>query len=298
MSRILKRPMFRTGGTPNEGIMHGLVNRRGYGNAGFVLDKESLRKQTGDITSILDEYAPLPKSRFPMGQVGINLASGEYAGEGLVQNIARSLKGPYEGWTAADDARNQALAQRKAGAISTAYGQQMAEYNQMLKNLGKKGDMSKIQQIANELQKHNPLKYPDTAEGKAAAWNDAFEASETSPAPHPKTRYDKLWSSLFSGGMIDEKVAKNKASWSVYIEDNVISDRNEQGESIYGGEVPTYSEGKGVNQKDFVDASQMTPGKVYWDDESGELYEVIEEDGELVARVVPDWREKYDSRIR
>ena len=30
MSRILKRPMFRTGGTPNQGIMHGLVNRRGY----------------------------------------------------------------------------------------------------------------------------------------------------------------------------------------------------------------------------------------------------------------------------
>ena len=30
MSRILKRPMFRTGGTPNEGIMHGLVNRQGY----------------------------------------------------------------------------------------------------------------------------------------------------------------------------------------------------------------------------------------------------------------------------
>ena len=30
MSRILKRPMFRTGCTPNQGIMHGLVNRRGY----------------------------------------------------------------------------------------------------------------------------------------------------------------------------------------------------------------------------------------------------------------------------
>ena len=30
MSRILKRPMFRMGGTPNEGIMHGLVDRKRY----------------------------------------------------------------------------------------------------------------------------------------------------------------------------------------------------------------------------------------------------------------------------
>ena len=30
MSRILKRPMFRKGGSTNEGIMHGLVDRKGY----------------------------------------------------------------------------------------------------------------------------------------------------------------------------------------------------------------------------------------------------------------------------
>ena len=30
MSRILKRPMFRSGGSTNEGIMHGLVDRKGY----------------------------------------------------------------------------------------------------------------------------------------------------------------------------------------------------------------------------------------------------------------------------
>ena len=30
MPRILKRPMFRSGGSSNEGIMHGLVDRKGY----------------------------------------------------------------------------------------------------------------------------------------------------------------------------------------------------------------------------------------------------------------------------
>ena len=34
MSRILKRLMFRSGGSTNEGIMHGLVDRKGYDNGG------------------------------------------------------------------------------------------------------------------------------------------------------------------------------------------------------------------------------------------------------------------------
>ena len=30
MARILNRPLFRRGGSTNQGIMHGLVNRQGY----------------------------------------------------------------------------------------------------------------------------------------------------------------------------------------------------------------------------------------------------------------------------
>ena len=104
MPRILKRPMFRTGGTPNEGIMHGLVNRRGY----------NLGTRTEEIVAAMDKYAPIPKSRFPLGSIGLNLVSGEYAGDGLLQNIARSAKGPYSEWTARDDAREQAMAGRRS----------------------------------------------------------------------------------------------------------------------------------------------------------------------------------------
>ena len=35
MSRILKRPMFRKGGSTNEGIMTGLVDRKGYSNGTY-----------------------------------------------------------------------------------------------------------------------------------------------------------------------------------------------------------------------------------------------------------------------
>ena len=284
MSRILKRPMFRTGGTPNEGIMHGLVDRKNY-NIGTRVE---------EITAAMDKYAPIPKSRFPLGSIGLNLVSGEYAGDGLLQNIARSAKGPYEGWTAADDARAQALAQRKASAVGVAVSEQAGERMQMLKNMGKKADISKIQSIANELQRHNPLEYPDTPEGRAAAWNKAFEASETSPAPHPQTRYDKLWTSIASGQIIDEQVAKNMAGWEVYISENVFKDKNEEGETIYAGEVPTFYSKK--DKKDYLDVDEMEPGKIYWDKEDGELKEVIMEDGIKIDRIVPGWRQKYDSR--
>ena len=97
MSRILKRPMFKTGGSPNEGIMHGLVNRRGY----------SFGERVKQRKSALDEIyssISMPKSRFPLGQIGLNLVSGEFAGDGFLSNVGRSVRGPYSEWTKEQDA--------------------------------------------------------------------------------------------------------------------------------------------------------------------------------------------------
>ena len=99
MSRILKRPMFRTGGTPNEGIMHGLVNRRCFDN-GTPLTAE---QHADRYFKMISKYKP-PAPRLPLGQIGLNLVSGEYAGDGFLSNVARSAKGPYSEWTKADDA--------------------------------------------------------------------------------------------------------------------------------------------------------------------------------------------------
>ena len=41
MSRILKRPMFRKGGSSNKGIMTGLVDRKQYATG---IDKEEFDK--------------------------------------------------------------------------------------------------------------------------------------------------------------------------------------------------------------------------------------------------------------
>ena len=120
MSRILKRPMFRTGGTPNEGIRHGLVDCKGYSNG------SQAEKYADEYYSMLSKYKP-PAPRFPMGQIGLNLVSGQYAGDGLLANIAGSARDPYASFVKADEARNLAESQRTSSAISSAIGQQFAE---------------------------------------------------------------------------------------------------------------------------------------------------------------------------
>jgi hypothetical protein len=90
MARILSRPMFRKGGSANNGIMDGLVDRKGYlqgsDNPWIEEAREALRTDAPRDTSF---------NEFLIGG-GLNLVSGAGAGEGLFPNVARSYKGPSE----------------------------------------------------------------------------------------------------------------------------------------------------------------------------------------------------------
>ncbi len=101
MSRILKRPMFRMGGSANEGIMTGLVDRKGYAqgtdNPWIKEAREALRTDAPRDTSMYEML---------IGG-GLNLVSGAGAGEGLMSNIARSYKGPSEEYFKAQRARSE-----------------------------------------------------------------------------------------------------------------------------------------------------------------------------------------------
>ena len=115
MSRILKRPMFRRGGSTNTGIMSGITDRANYENGGIDLsgiNKERLRGSAEAIQSLLNEFAPVPKTRLPIGDYGINLALG--------MNPVEALRDPYAKFTRADDIRRAQLAKRGQGAVSTA----------------------------------------------------------------------------------------------------------------------------------------------------------------------------------
>ena len=184
MSRILKRPMFRTGGSTNEGIMHGLVDRRRY-NIGSTAEKYA--KEYEDIFSKIKPPAP----RFPLGQIGLNLVSGEFAGDGLLANIAGSARDPYASFIKADEARNLAESQRTSSAVSSAIGQQFAERAARAKAAG-----SGMQKDYSTDRKY-------------------FQLLEKYSAP-PKDRYSKTIGNLFShslaefGSRIQDNAYKSK----------------------------------------------------------------------------------------
>ena len=74
MSRILKRPMFRRGGSTKTGIMSGLVDRKNYKFGSMTEDQ--IRSNIDMLVGLQDQFAPLPKTRLPLGEVGLALASG------------------------------------------------------------------------------------------------------------------------------------------------------------------------------------------------------------------------------
>jgi len=90
MSRILKRPMFRTGGTPNQGIMNGIVDRKGYAQGDNPYIQEAK-----EAFSTIEQPRDTSLYEMLIGG-GANLVSGAGAGDGLMANIAKSYKGPSE----------------------------------------------------------------------------------------------------------------------------------------------------------------------------------------------------------
>jgi len=110
MPRILKRPMFSRGGSTNKnnGIMTGLVDRKGYaedtGIDSRVVAPTQSEIYAKEFYDQLSEIQP-PKPRFNMGEMGLNLISGKYAGDGLLSSLAGSGRDPYAAYSAADDKR-------------------------------------------------------------------------------------------------------------------------------------------------------------------------------------------------
>ena len=163
------------------------------------------------------------------------------------------------------------------------------EQAQKLKMMEDKAKISKIQQLANDLQRNNPELYPNTPEGNSAAWNEALRLTETSPGKSKQDRWDNVYNKQ-DPNLVPPNVAENRADFVVYIRPNIPP-------NVYGGSVPTTTEGKGATAVDVVDPTKMEPGKVYWDEVSGTLFEVVEnEEGKRIPQEVVGWRDKYYKR--
>ena len=111
--------MFRRGGTVNDGIMTGLTDRTQKSNGDIV---GRARELTPGFSELLSEFTP--QTKLPLGQLGLNLISGKFAGDGLLKNLAGSAQGPYAQFTKADDAREAAI---RGGAAKLGISQAMSE---------------------------------------------------------------------------------------------------------------------------------------------------------------------------
>ena len=121
MSKILKRPMFRRGGSTNDGIMTGLTDREQLSTG--TLDPERARTEAKQIQDILDSLAPIRKTRLPLGEVGLALAGGA--------DPLTALEAGYRDFVKRDDVRQALIDKRKQAAVSTALGSQLNRRNQI-----------------------------------------------------------------------------------------------------------------------------------------------------------------------
>ena len=113
MSRILKRPMFRRGGSTNTGIMSGLVDRKNYKFGSMTEDQ--IRSNIDMLVGLQDQFAPLPKTRLPLGEVGLALASGA--------PVIDALGIGYKKFVSDDDRIRALRDKRRQAAVSTVLGQ-------------------------------------------------------------------------------------------------------------------------------------------------------------------------------
>ena len=124
MSRILKRPMFRRGGKVNEGIMSGLVDRTKLANGTDIgnMTEDEFRANLKNLMSIQDQFTPLPKTRIPLGEIGLALASGAPVTDALFTG--------YKKFVSDDDKIRALKDKRKSAAVSTVLGQAFKDKKQ------------------------------------------------------------------------------------------------------------------------------------------------------------------------
>ena len=278
MTRVLRRPMFRLGGNTDQGIMSGVVPRQGYSDGKTVEDYKRIlgeaagRRPDTSMANLLIDF-------------GLNVASAPPTGS-IFSTAAGAAKEPFQRYAAAK--ADRAAFDQKLG-LSAATMALEHEQAQKLKMMGDKAKISKIQQLANDLQRNNPELYPNTPEGNSAAWNEALRLTETSPGKSKQDRWDNVYNKQ-DPNLVPPNIAENRADFVVYIRPNIPP-------NVYGGSVPTTVEGKGATAVDVVDPTKMEPGKVYWDEVSGTLFEVVEnEEGERIPQEVVGWRDKYYKR--
>ena len=242
--------MFRRGGSTNDGIMSGLVDRE-QKSTGDLIGRA--RELTPELESLLREFTP--KTRLPLGAVGAALVGGT--------PIRDALTAGYTDFAKRDDAREAAI---RGGAAKLGISQAMAEARPSKTVL--KNRRTAIVNI-----KANPEKFPDGATEaniikETARLNKLDEAGKD---PSLK-RLIASRESVYLGTYGDGSKARNHASFDFNVAPQISK----------AGKVP-----KGrIKLKDGkYDIKRKTPG-VYIDVDNGKVIEIT---AELEAIELPEF---------
>ena len=123
MSKILKRPMFRIGGSANDGIMSMAAPRKNY--QGGSSDEERITKSAEEYARVLEKLAGAgPSTYSDLGDLlisgGLNLMSGRGAGKGTLGAIAESYREPYQAFSKARSGEDAFKRQLRLSAATQA----------------------------------------------------------------------------------------------------------------------------------------------------------------------------------
>ena len=255
MARVLKRPMFRRGGSTNDGIMSGLEDREKFATQGTILDVDRARLESKAIQDIFDELAPIPKTRLPLGTVGAALVSGA--------PIRDALTTGYADFVRRDDAREAAI---RSGAVKLGISQAMAEAKPSKTVL--KNRRTAIVNI-----KANPEKFPDGVTEaniikETARLNKLDEAGKDPSLKRLIASRESVYLSQYGDG----SKARNHASFDFNVAPQISK----------AGKVP---KGRIKFKDGAYDTKRKTPG-VYIDVDNGKVIEIT---AELEAIELPEF---------
>ena len=127
MSKILKRPMFRIGGSANDGIMSMAAPRKNY-----AVGTEYRQKYEQTLPMVMEAIGPGRDDRLARLLIsgGLNLVGGTGAGGGTLSAVAKSFKQPTEEFFKSQDAEDALLRQVRGtvatGAISSVDAERLA----------------------------------------------------------------------------------------------------------------------------------------------------------------------------
>ena len=237
MPRILKRPMFRSGGSTNEGIMHGLKDRKGFehGTDPYDYEAEARKKY---------EAIPMPRDNALNDLLisgGLNLLSGKASGSGTLSNVASSFSDPAKQYAQSKAAANQSRYNRDLTITQKALEEQ-AKDRRIQKQLDAQKSLYDLEKsdVMNLAIMEQSQKFLDNQiyQSKAPADNHANWIYKKS-SKYPQ---DKIGGVLTKKQLMDSKFAKTQGKkkggvGTIYYDpfnDQVLEVYKVPGENEYG----------------------------------------------------------------